>query len=109
MNPAPILHFDISGPDDDALRRFYASVFNWTIDDRGPGYALVTTPALRGAIAESEEPSLTLGIGVADLDAAAAHVVANGGTVVMPPTNNGWVTKMQVTDPSGNFLTLIQT
>jgi hypothetical protein len=26
----------------------------------------------------------------------------------MPPTDNGWVTKAQVTDPAGNIVTLIQ-
>jgi hypothetical protein len=34
--------------------------------------------------------------------------VAEGGDVVMPVTDNGWVRKAQVRDPAGNILTLIQ-
>ena len=106
---SPIVHFDISGPDDERLRSFYADVLGWEVDPKGPGYALVTSSGgLRGALVEAEQPSVVLGIGVANLDAAVEHVVAQGGTVVMPPTNNGWVTKAQVADPAGNLLTLIQ-
>jgi predicted enzyme related to lactoylglutathione lyase len=108
MNPAPIIHFEITGPADETLRRFYADVLGWTIDARGPGYALVTTPQLRGAIVEGETPSLSVGVGVADLDAAVAAAVDSGATVVMPPTNNGWVTKAQILDPCGNPIVLIQ-
>ncbi len=106
---APIVHFDISGSADERLRSFYADVFGWEVDPKGPGYALVTSSGgLRGALVEAEAPSVVLGIGVANLDAAVDDAVAQGGTVVMPPTNNGWVTKAQVTDPAGNLLTLIQ-
>jgi uncharacterized protein len=45
---------------------------------------------------------------VPDLDAAVDSAAKLGGTVVMPPTDNGWVVKAQVTDPAGNTLTLIQ-
>jgi predicted enzyme related to lactoylglutathione lyase len=106
---APIVHFDITGPDDEKLRTFYERSFGWTIKPMGPGYALAETGAApRGAIAEAPESSITIALGVADLDAYLAAVVANGGTVVMPATNNGWVTRAQVTDPAGNRLTLLQ-
>ena len=45
---------------------------------------------------------------VQELDAAVACAVAAGGAVVRPITDNGWVKKAQVTDPAGNFLTLIR-
>jgi predicted enzyme related to lactoylglutathione lyase len=45
---------------------------------------------------------------VDDLSAAVERATALGGTVVMPPTDNGWVVKAQVTDPAGNPVTLIQ-
>jgi predicted enzyme related to lactoylglutathione lyase len=47
-------------------------------------------------------------VAVADLDAAIERAVALGGTVTMPPTDNGWVVKAQVADPAGNPVTLIQ-
>jgi predicted enzyme related to lactoylglutathione lyase len=106
---APIVHFDISGPDEAPLRRFYADAFGWGVAAQGPGYALVATPdgGPDGAIVEQEDASLALGVGVDDLDAAVAAVERLGGTVLMPPTDNGWVRKALVTDPAGNRLSLI--
>jgi predicted enzyme related to lactoylglutathione lyase len=106
---APIVHVDMTGPDEARLHAFYAGAFGWGVDVQGPGYALVTTPdgGPNGAIVEHEEASLTLGIEVADLDAAVADVERLGGQVLMPPTDNGWVRKALVTDPAGNRLSLI--
>jgi predicted enzyme related to lactoylglutathione lyase len=75
---SPIVHFDIAGPDDVALQAFYERSLGWTIDRRGPGYALAD-PGSRphGAIVEADAPSVTLGIGVDDLDTRLAAVIAN--------------------------------
>jgi predicted enzyme related to lactoylglutathione lyase len=105
-----VVHFDISGPDEEPLRRFYGELLGWQVQPQGPGYALVTTPGgLRGAIVEQEQAGVVLGVGVADLDAAVRNAENLGAAVVMPPTDNGWVTKAQVRDPAGNLVTLIQT
>jgi predicted enzyme related to lactoylglutathione lyase len=63
---------------------------------------------LRGSLVDAVAPQVTLGVAVADLDSAVAEAERLGGSVVMPPTDNGWVVKAQVTDPAGNVLTLIQ-
>ncbi|GAA1500886.1 hypothetical protein GCM10009827_008120 [Dactylosporangium maewongense] len=108
---SPIVHFDIHGAaPESAQHRFYAGLFGWQVSPRGPGYAQVSTGegGLRGALVDAETPSVTVGVAVADLDAAVARAVALGGAVTMPPTDNGWVVKAQVTDPSGNLVTLIQ-
>ncbi len=103
-------HFDIGGPDVGALGRFYAGVFGWSVNERGPGYASVETPAgtANGALVESDEPAFTVGVVVPSLDAALQAAVALGGAVVLPPTDNGWVTKAQIEDPAGNRVTLIR-
>jgi predicted enzyme related to lactoylglutathione lyase len=108
--PDPIVHFDIYGPQESAQHRFYADLFGWTVDPKGPGYALVSTPAggPDGALVEADAAAVTIGIAVDDLDAAVARAVDAGGAVTMPPTDNGWIVKAQVTDPAGNALTLIQ-
>src|ERR687892_81801 len=51
-----IAHFDVFGPEPEALHSFYARVFGWEIDVKGPGYALVHTPegAPDGAVVEVE-------------------------------------------------------
>lgn len=103
-----IAHFDVAGADIAPLSHFYASLFGWTIEPRGPGYAQVSSPTLRGALVEAPEAALTLGIVVDDLDEALSLAASAGGAVAMPATDNGWVRKGQVRDPAGNLLTLIQ-
>ena len=52
-------------------------------------------------------PALGVGYPHLDVDAAVAAAEAAGGTVLMPPTDNGWVVKAQVADPAGNRVSLI--
>jgi predicted enzyme related to lactoylglutathione lyase len=105
-----IVHIDIAGPDEAAQHRFYAELFGWTVEPKGPGYALLRTPdgSPDGALVEAETGSVTFGVAVADLADAVARAGALGATVVMPPTDNGWVVKAQVCDPAGNLVTLLQ-
>lgn len=105
---AVIAHFDIAGDDVATLGSFYGNLFGWDVTLRGPGYAQIGTPNLRGAIVETPEASLTLGVVVSDLEATLARAALMGGTIAMPATDNGWVRKGQVRDPAGNLLTLIQ-
>lgn len=108
--PNGIGHFDIAGPDIAPLSSFYGAVLGWQVTPRGPGYAMVATPegSPNGALVEAEEASITIGVVVPDLNAALNSAEANGGSVAMPLTDNGWVKKAQVRDPAGNLLTLIQ-
>src|SRR5262245_18159264 len=106
----PVVHIDITGPDETAQHRLYSDLFNWTVEPRGPGYALLRTggDSPNGALVESETASVTIGVAVADLGTSVELAVTLGGTIVMPPTDNGWVVKAQVADPAGNVVTLIQ-
>lgn len=103
-------HFDIAGPELAPLSRFYSTLFGWDVTPRGPGYAMVATPegGPNGAIVETPEASLVFGVVVPDLDGALKAAVAEGGSVVLDKTDNGWVKKAQIADPAGNLLTLIQ-
>jgi predicted enzyme related to lactoylglutathione lyase len=60
-----------------------------------------------GALNEADLPAVSIGVAVDDLDRVVAAASASGGSVEMPPTDNGWVVKAQVRDPAGNLLTLI--
>ncbi|HEY9012841.1 MAG TPA: VOC family protein [Devosia sp.] len=108
--PNGIGHFDIAGPSLEPLSSFYTRVLGWEVTPRGPGYAMVATPhgGPNGAIVEAEHASITIGVVVPDLVSALAAAESNGGSIAMPPTENGWVKKAQVRDPAGNLLTLIQ-
>jgi predicted enzyme related to lactoylglutathione lyase len=103
-------HFDVSGPDASVLKSFYAGVFGWAIDTKGPGYSIIQTPAgsPKGAILEAEEASLTIGVVVPDIDQAVVAALEQGGGVAMPVVDNGWVKKAVLRDPAGNKLTIIQ-
>ena len=106
----PVVHLDIAGPDEPAQHRFYAELFGWSVEPRGPGYALLRTgdDGPNGSLVEAEAASVTFGVAVADLEDSIAQAVALGGKITMPPTDNGWIVKAQVSDPAGNVLTLIQ-
>ena len=104
-----IVHFDICGPEEAGLSRFYAELLGWSVTPQGPGYALVDTPGgLRGSIVGSEAQKLAIGVQVTNIEHAVGAATRLGGEVVMPPTDNGWVTKAEIRDPAGNPLTLIQ-
>jgi predicted enzyme related to lactoylglutathione lyase len=104
-----VAHFDIAGPDLDALGDFYRSVLGWEPQPQGPGYTLLRTPddGPNGALNEADAPAVTIGVAVDDLDRAVTAATASGGSVEMPPTDNGWVVKALVVDPAGNRLSLI--
>ena len=108
--PGTVVHFDVCGPDGPSLTSFYSAVFGWKIAPKGPGYSLVETPegGPNGAVVETESPSLTVSVVVADLDQAVREALARGGRIVLPATDNGWVKKAQVADPAGNTVTLLQ-
>ena len=57
MTANGIAHFDVFGPEPEALHAFYAGVFGWEVDVRGPGYALVRTPERARPTARSWRPS----------------------------------------------------
>lgn len=109
--PNGLGHFDVSGPDGEALETFYSGAFGWSVHTKGPGYALVETPdgSANGAITEAEQAALTIGIVVPDLDKVLDLAIGHGGSIVMPVTDNGWVKKAVLADPAGNRLTVIQT
>jgi predicted enzyme related to lactoylglutathione lyase len=106
---ARIAHFEIQGPEDGRIAAFYNLLLGWPTAPRGPGYTLIDGEAtgIGGAIADAPEERIVLGVSVSDLDATVARVTELGGEVLMPPTNNGWVTKAIVKDPAGNHLSLI--
>lgn len=105
----PIVHFEFAGPDEHALHHFYGTLFSWAVNAMGPGYALVETPdgSPNGALRESEAAEVIIGVEVSDLDTMLARCAELGGSVVMPPADNGYVNKAQIADPAGNIITLI--
>jgi predicted enzyme related to lactoylglutathione lyase len=103
--------FAITAADVDRARRFYESVFGWTFEDWGPpGFYVIQGAGLSGALQERHEPlvgshprSFELTVGVDDLDAIIAKVVAAGGAIVMDKSHIETVgTLIHFTDTEGN-------
>jgi uncharacterized protein len=119
---ANVAHFAVNADDLDRARRFYERVFGWRFEPWGPpGFLLVTTgteeePGIQGALQKRREliPGQRMvgyecTIGVADVDAVAAAVVANGGTILIPRTLIPTVGHLIFfRDPEGNAVGAMQ-
>jgi len=106
--PAPIVFFDIAGPDAAKQTAFYRDVFGWA---SGPGGTLsipVGGPVLAGAL-RKDPTNKILYIGVDDVTACLAQVEANGGKIVQPRFEvKGVVVLGLFTDPAGNGMGLVE-
>ena len=102
--PAPIVFFDIAGPDASALRDFYAKTFAWDI---GGPMNMIQTGNLAGVL-RTDPAEKILYIGVADIDAAMQDVAAGGGAIVSPKIPIPTGVFVLFTDPAGNRMGLVQ-
>jgi predicted enzyme related to lactoylglutathione lyase len=105
--PAPIVFFDIAGPDSAALKRFYEGVFGWRI---GADLAIdgASTGGTRGTLRQ-DPPEKVIYLGTPDIDAALKEIVAAGGKVAMPRmVVPGVVTFALFLDPAGNRMGLVE-
>ena len=106
--PAPIVFFDIAGPDLAKQAAFYRDVFGWEL---GPGGTLsvpVAGAALSGALRQDPADKIVY-LGVDDVTASLAQVEAHGGTIMQPRFEvKGVVVLGLFTDPEGNSMGLIE-
>ena len=102
--PAPIVFFDIAGPDADTLKDFYVRNFAWDI---GGPVNMIQTGNLAGAL-RADPAEKILYIGVPDIDAAMANVTASGGAIVSPKIPIPTGVFVLFADPAGNRMGLVQ-
>jgi uncharacterized protein len=94
-----VAHFAINADDLPRARRFYEKVFGWRFTAWGPpGFLQIATgtehePGILGAMQQRRElvaghPTIgyECSVSVRDVDAVAAAVVANGGSILIPRT-----------------------
>jgi predicted enzyme related to lactoylglutathione lyase len=100
---------DLSAPDPDAAKAFYAAVLGWDYSEAGDEYggyvtALVGGSAVAG-IGPQQQPgpvAWTLYLASMEVDATAGLIDANGGAVFLEPVDVGDLGRMALaTDPSG--------
>jgi uncharacterized protein len=105
MSSAPIVFFDIAGPDAAKLKSFYSDNFGWSIDAANG----IATPALNGTLRQ-DPPEKIIYLGVPDINAALEKIVASGGNVAVPRmVVPNVVTFALFTDPAGNRMGLVET
>jgi len=117
MGKNKIVHWELMGPDGDALSAFYSGMFDW---DPQPvegfaGYNLVDAEqtGVGGAVGQGPEEMpnyLTIYIEVEDITEHLGKIEAAGGSTLVPRTElPGMVTFAQFADPAGNAVGLVET
>jgi predicted enzyme related to lactoylglutathione lyase len=118
---SPVVHWEVMGKDADALRKFYASMFDWNFDVDNPlGYGMVAPDQNRspedrgigggiGAMPEGQPGYSTFYVGVDDVEGALQRAEQLGGSRVMGPEQpmEGLEIGM-FTDPEGNAVGLVK-
>ncbi len=101
-------YVELSAPDLDAARAFYAAAFGWEFNDYGPEYAGIRGPdpddPEAGGLA-AHGPSHPLVILYSDdIDATVEAVTSAGGAIVNGPYDFPGGRRVHFTDPAGNEL-----
>lgn len=111
--PRPVVHFEITAKDPDALAPFYETMFHWTFGE-GPIRFFAAglggpEPGPAGHLRKDERSGVTLYVQVHDLIASMELAASLGGTVTMGTFDvPGGPTIAGITDPEGNPITLVQ-
>lgn len=100
---------DLTAPDVDAAKDFYADVLGWTYQDTEAEYSGYALAEVRGTAAAGIGPqppgapaAWTLYLASDDADKTAAAVAEHGGTVLLPPGDVGPLGRMFIAaDPTG--------
>ncbi len=116
----PVVHFEVTGQDADALQRYYGELFGWNIDASNPmNYGLVareenvTSDGVGigggvGAAPEGAAGHVTFYVGVPDVEAALADAERLGGTRVFGPERVMEGTEIGLfADPEGHVVGVV--
>ncbi len=105
--PAPIVFFDIAGPDMARQATFYRAVFDWNIGPDGR-FTPPAAPSLQATLRQDPSDKIIY-VGVDDVTATLAKITANGGSIVQPRLEvKGVVVLGLFKDPAGNSMGLIE-
>lgn len=104
--PAPIVFFDIAGPDVGQLQTFYAQVFHWSINGQ---HAIDRASAGLDGTLRQDPPEKVIYLGVPDVTAALTAIETAGGTIIAKRFEvPGVVILGLFKDPAGNRMGLVE-
>ena len=109
----PVVHFEIGCRDQPQTGKFYAALFDWSVEQMGPALMIDTqsTNSITGHIsALGHEPFhyTTFYVEVDDIAAYLAKAESLGGKTVVPPVPIPTGTFAWFADPEGNTIGLWQ-
>jgi predicted enzyme related to lactoylglutathione lyase len=113
---APIVHFEINGPDAAAKREFYGELFGWKLQPiDGMPYTMIDTdsdgqPSIAGGIGEPQDGGgfVTVYALVDDITAALKKAESLGAKTLMERTEMPMVTIGMFADPQGQPIGLVE-
>jgi len=106
--PAPIVFFDIAGPDLAGQKSFYSAVLGIQTDAMGQFQAPAVGPAIP-ALLRTDPKETVVYFGVDNINATMEKVIANGGKVHAPRfVVPGVVILGLFFDPAGNRVGLVE-
>jgi predicted enzyme related to lactoylglutathione lyase len=108
---APIVFFDIAGPDLTQLQQFYSTVFKWDVgaDGRFATRVESSSGGMLPASLRQDPAGIMFYIGVDDVTARLNELQAAGGTIEVPRFEvPGVVVLGLFKDPAGNRLGLVE-
>lgn len=110
----PVVHFEVSGPDGEALAAFYRELFGWKVEPvPGMPYHLIDTmggAGINGGINVSSEapPWVTFYVEAEDPQAVLDRAVSLGASVVVPLKEMGPTTVGMFVDPDGLMVGVVK-
>ena len=103
----PLVFIDFAGPDDNALSRFYSTVFQWNVDDQGK-FIVAASDTIQCAI-RKDPAEKRIYFGVTDVTAHLSLIEREGGTIDAPRFEvPGVVILGLFRDPAGNPMGLVE-
>lgn len=109
----PVVHFEINGPDGEALSSFYSGLFGWHVQSMPEmGYGVVDTHAgegINGGIGTTDDGSTSVRFYVSadDIQGVLDRAEALGGKTVVPITEMSMVTFALLADPEGQVVGVV--
>ena len=116
MSANPIVHWELMGPDGEAQKGFYSSIFDWRLSqaENFPNYFMTDAEetGVAGAVGQGNEqmPAYsTFYVQVEAIEESLGKIEANGGSTVLPRTEiPGTVTFALFHDPAANLVGLVE-
>jgi predicted enzyme related to lactoylglutathione lyase len=110
----PVVWFEVLGQDGDKLQRYYADLFGWNIEGRGPGNYGEVKPVAQGigggvaAHYPGTRPWVTFYVAANDVSGTLEKAQQLGGKVVMPARRiPGGPEVAAFEDPEGHVIGLL--